>query len=66
MRRSRIFSSGLALAFLPGTCTMLDVGIGSSPVDGFAPIKSFQLFLVTGDPKEEEQEDPPSDTGNPT
>ena len=27
MRRSRIFSSGLALAFLPGTCTMLDVGI---------------------------------------
>ncbi len=66
MRRSRILSSGLALAFLPGTCTMLDVGIGSGPLEGIAPIKNIQLFLVTGDPQEEEQEDPPSDTGNPT
>ncbi len=52
MRRSRILSSGLALAFLPGTCTMLDVGIGSGPLDGIAPIKSLQLFLAELPPDE--------------
>ena len=59
MRRSRIFSSGLALAFLPGTCTMLDVGIGSGPLDGIAPIKNIQLFLATNDPPPDEPADSP-------
>ena len=66
MRRSRIFSSGLALAFLPGTCTMLDVGIGSGPLDGIAPIKSFQLFLTTNDPPEEDPVESPGQTEEST
>lgn len=52
MRRSRILSTGLALAFMPGTCTMLDVGIGSGPLDGIMPIKSVQLFLAELPPDE--------------
>ncbi len=52
MRRSRILPAGLALAFMPGTCTMLDVGLGSGPLDGIVPIKSVQLFLAELPPDE--------------
>ncbi len=64
MRRSRIFSSGLALAFLPGTCTMLDVGIGSGPLEGITPIKNIQLFLAELPP--DEPVESPGDTEEST
>lgn len=60
MRRSRILPAGLALAFVPGTCTMLDGVVGSGPVDGFAPIKSVQLFLVATEPPPDEPVAPPN------
>ncbi len=63
----KILSAGLAAAFLPGTCTILDgvVAPGQQapllsmavPADEASPLKSFQLFM-------QEQEDEPVDAPN--
>jgi hypothetical protein len=38
---------------------MLDGVVGSGPVDGFAPIKSVQLFLAATEPPPDDPVDPP-------
>lgn len=60
MRRSRILSSGLALAFMPGTCTMLEGVMGPGSMDGIPAIKSVQLFLQTTELPPDDPVDPPN------
>ena len=66
----KILSTGLAVAFLPGTCTTLDGVVAPGrqasllnmavPADEASPLKSLQLFMQTPDPPpDDEPVDPP-------
>ncbi len=62
----KILSTGLAVAFLPGTCTTLDGVVApgrqapllsmAAPADEASPLKSLQPFMET---QEDEPVDPP-------
>ncbi len=62
----KILSAGLAVAFLPGTCTTLDGVVAPGrqasllnmavPADEASPLKSVQLFMQAADPLPEDDE----------